>query len=219
MADLLILNKTRPEFNETYLRRMAITNFGAGHETTCSALTASIAMIGSHAVTQERVAEEVRQSSMEYDSLRWLPYTMASIKEAQRLYPAVSMPLSRKVPAGGMHAHGHSLPPGTIVGCNPVALHRNIEIFGADAEVFNPERWLTDNAAARRNMNRYNLTYGGGNRTCPGRHLAEMIVGKTIPALVRNFDIRVTMPSEDEIDFYFMAMLTGVKARFVTKLI
>jgi cytochrome P450 len=34
------------------------------------------------------------------------------------------------------------IPGETIVGINPVVLHRNQEIFGYDAERFRPERWL-----------------------------------------------------------------------------
>ena len=104
------------------------------------------------------------------------------------------------------------------MGCNPVALHRNPVIFGADAAEFNPDRWLQSDMEARRAMERYNLTWGGGGRTCPGRHLAEMVVYKVIPALLREFEIEVTrMPKDNEVEYYFMAMLTGVKARFIPR--
>lgn len=224
LADLIQLHKDKPAFSETYLRRLAITNFGAGHETMCSALTAAVAMIGSHDTTRERVTREVRTATdhgpMSYDNAIRLRVTQASIREAQRLYPVIGMSLPRRVPAGGMRAHGHYFPPGTTVGCNPASLHRNPDIFGTDAEEFNLDRWLRDgdgNDDAVRTMERYNLTWGGGARRCPGRHLAELIVYKVIPALVKEFDIEVTMPPEEEIRFYFMAMLTGVKARFLPR--
>lgn len=218
VADLIRLHKERPEFNEQYLRRMAITNFGAGHETTTSTLISVLAMMGLHGQVQQRVAQEIQQSSdpLGYDAAVQLEFTQASIKEAQRLHPVIGMSLPRTVPKEGMHLHGLHIPPGTTVGCNPVALHRNPEIFGQDAEAYNPARWLK-NEIERKEMDRYNLIYGGGARTCPGRHLAEMLVTKITVALIRHFDIKVVMPSEDEVSYYFMAMLTGVKVRFVPR--
>ncbi|AEO59477.1 hypothetical protein MYCTH_2119688 [Thermothelomyces thermophilus ATCC 42464] len=216
LENLISLHKERPEFNETYLRRLAVTNFGAGHETMCSALTAAMAMIGSHHGVRRRVAEEVRSDpdASEADNGLRLRYTRASIKEAQRLHPVIGMSLSRKVPQGGTLLHGLYFPAGTTVGCNPVALHRNPNIFGEDAGRYNPDRWLQDDGVVRR-MERFNLTWGGGARSCPGRHLAELVVHKVVPALFKEFDIEITaMPEETEMPSYFMAMMTGVKAKF-----
>nr|A0A1B4XBI3.1 RecName: Full=Cytochrome P450 monooxygenase sdnT; AltName: Full=Sordarin/hypoxysordarin biosynthesis cluster protein C [Sordaria araneosa]BAV32164.1 cytochrome P450 monooxygenase [Sordaria araneosa] len=237
LTDLIQLHKAKAEFTEQYLRRMAITNFGAGHETMCSALTSIMAMVGSHPAVQGRIIDELGshgylpstctskdqkpiagQTHIDYDAAASLTYCLAAIKEAQRLYPVIGMSLSRKVPASGLSVHDVYIPPGTTVGCSPVSLHRNTTIFGDDASCFNPERWLQDNVEARRAMERYNLTWGGGGRTCPGRHLAEMVVWKVVPALLREFEVVVTkMPNDVEVEYYFMAMLTGVRARFIPR--
>lgn len=230
MADLIQLHQDRPgEFKEQYLRRMAITNFGAGHETMTSTLISTFAMLGAHPDAQRRAAHEIRRTcsgpvdvvAVAYDdAVRLLPLTQASVREAQRLHPVIGMALPRRVPKGGMAVHGLSLPPGTTVGCNPVSLHRSRDIFGDDAEVFRPQRWLGGEGGEEgdvRAMERYNLIWGGGARTCPGRHLAEMLVSKIVPALVANFQVEVTIPPEDEIPYYFMAMLTGVRARFIPR--
>ncbi|KAK3951370.1 cytochrome P450, partial [Pseudoneurospora amorphoporcata] len=292
LEDLINLHKSRPDqFTETYLRRMATTNFGAGHETLCSALTACMAMVGTHEAVQERVAEEVggylRGQHEEaggtgsgtmvvpFDTAaKQLPYTLAAIKEAQRLHPVIAMSLSRTVPkveGGGVVINGYRVPEGTTVGCNPVALHRNSDIFGADAHVYDPSRWLQTNTNPEpeaeptsdsasdsdsdsnsdpdpdsdpdlpsedhhqpqdqaedmedimekkrlREMLHLNLTYGGGARTCPGRHLAELIVWKAVPRLIAEFRVEVThMPAEEEMERYFMSMLTGVKVRFLER--
>jgi len=217
MSDLVRLHASRPEFKDAYLRRMIITNFGAGHETTCSALTSAIALIGCRPGVQEEVWREIEDWNRDLEDENSLKYTMACIKEAQRLHPVIGMSLSRKVPASGMAAHGHYFPPGTVVGCNPVALHRNPEIYGRHAKEFDPERWMTGDIERRRAMARYNLTYGGGRRSCPGQHLAELIVHRVVPVLFKEFEIQVTMPHEEEIQYYFMAMLTGVKVRFLQR--
>ncbi|KAL8307418.1 hypothetical protein RB597_001013 [Gaeumannomyces tritici] len=189
MADLVKLHKERPEFTATYLHRMAITNFGAGHETMCSALTAAMAMLGSSPDVQDRVVRD-QQGLADAGNGNWspAPYTVAAVKEAQRLYPVIGMSLPREVPVGGTHLHGVFLPAGTTVGINPVSLHRNEQIFGPDAHLFNPERWL--DPAKSRAMDRCNLTWGGGARTCPGRHLAELILYRTVARLILEFEAR-----------------------------
>ncbi len=221
LADLIQLHKKRPEFTEAYLRRLAVTNFGAGHETMCSALTAAMAMIGSHPEVQRRAADEIRGSPNAYslDNAVRLRYTQASIKEAQRLHPVLGMSPSRKVPAGGFFLHGRVFPAGTTVGCHPTALHRNPDIFGANADEYNPDRWLLgDDPATVRIMDKINLTWGGGSRSCPGRHLAELVLNKVVPALLGEFDVEITtLPRDSEMPRYFMSMLTGVKARFIPR--
>lgn len=218
LAELIRLHKDHPDFTENYLRRMAVTNFGAGHETLCSTLTAAIAMIGSHPHVHRKVASEVRSvhGDGSHNNGSSIPYTLAAIKESQRLYPVIGMSLSRKVPAGGTSLHGHFLSEGTTVGCNPTALHRNQAIFGPDADIFNPDRWLRRDGPEQASvMERVNLIWGGGGRICPGRHLAELIVFKVVPALLREFDVEITtMPKESDMPCYFMAMMTGVKVRF-----
>lgn len=231
-AELILLHKSKPAFTSDYLQRMIMTNFGAGHETTTSALTSAISMIATHPVTQRRILASLKHSdsTIPYATVMTNDhkYTRAAIKEAQRLYPVIGMSLSRSVPAGGVHIDGQYLPAGTTIGCNPASLHRNAEIFGADADEYNPERWLVsddddddDNGAARarvRDMERCNLIYGAGARTCPGRNLAELILLKVVPTLIRHFDVRVTcMPADEEMCYYFMAMMTGVKVRFVQR--
>lgn len=228
-AGLISLHKSKPDFTPDYLQRMIMTNFGAGHETTTSALTSAIAMIATHTAAQRRILTSLKHavSPIPYAIVMTdaHKYTRAAIKEAQRLYPVIGMSLSRSVPAGGVHLDGQYLPAGTTIGCNPVSLHRNVEIFGADAEEYNPERWLVndddgdDAARARvRDMERCNLIYGAGARMCPGRNLAELILLKVVPTLIQNFDVRVTcMPADEEMCYYFMAMMTGVKVRFVQR--
>ncbi|KAF4982210.1 hypothetical protein FZEAL_2094 [Fusarium zealandicum] len=219
LTDLIQLHKCKPDFTDTYLRKMAITNFGAGHETMASTLTSIIALLGSHEDVQARVSQELLESheSTRYSTVTRLPVMQALIKEAKRLYPVISMSLPRKVPKGGLDLHGYHFPSDTVVGCNPVALHRNCEIFGPDSHIFNIDRWTTADPDTARTMERISLSWGGGSRTCPGRHLAELVVFKVVPALVKEFKIEAVLPPEDKRRSYFLSMLTGVKARFIEK--
>jgi cytochrome P450 len=218
LDELIQLHKAKPEsFTLDYLRRMAMTNFGAGHETMTSAMISALAMIGTHPEVQTRIHTELdAQAGQELSSsnVQMLPYTLAAIKEAQRLYPVIGMSLPRVVPAEALELHGYTFPPGTTVGCAPVALHRNASVFGPDADTYRPERWLEADLETKNTMERVNLTYGGGARSCPGKHLAELVVYKLVASILNEFDVVVDMPLEEDIRYYFLAMLTGTRVRF-----
>jgi cytochrome P450 len=216
-GDLIRLHQEKPEFTEAYLRKMIVTNFGAGHETMASTLTSLMAMIGTHRDVQGRLAEEVRQNHacphnpLDQDHLSYLH---AVLKESKRLHPVVAMSLPRSVPAAGLTLHGYFFAAGTTVGCSPIALQRNEEICGPGPSTFNPDRWQDEKRA--RDMEMYSLSWGGGARSCPGRHLAEMLVWNICIAIIAEFDIEVVkVPTEDEMPTYFLSMMTGVKARFI----
>lgn len=216
-ADLIRLHQDRPDFTETYLRKMIMTNFGAGHETMASTLTSIMTMVGSHPDIQNTLADEVRLMGKWpsfYSREGEAPFLQAVIKESKRVHPVISAALPRQVPESGLHLHGVHIPPGTTVGCSPVALHRNEDICGPHPHAFEPSRWLLDSERAR-DMEVFSLAWGGGARTCPGRHLAEMMVWKVVAALLNDFEVEVEIPDDKCMPTYFLSMMTGVKARFV----
>jgi cytochrome P450 len=45
-------------------------------------------------------------------------------------------------------------------------VHYDKEVFGDDAEIFNPERWIEDDAVQ---MEKAMLQFGAGTRTCIGK--------------------------------------------------
>lgn len=213
MTDLIDLHKRKPEFTETYLRRMAVTNFGAGHETLAATLTSTFTLLASDTISYQRVATEARGQvePASFAVASDLPLLQVAIKEAKRLRPVIGMSLSRRVPHGGFVLHDHFFPAGTTVGCNPTALHCNADICGSAPDTYNIDRWL--DPCASKDMETFSLSWGGGSRTCPGRHLAELIVYKTVAALVQCFDMEVNVPAEEDMPSYFMSMPTGVKVQ------
>jgi hypothetical protein len=64
------------------------------------------------------------------------------MKEAMRLHPGVGFPLERYVPKGGLVVGDVLLPEGTIVGMNAWVIHHDKTIYGEDADMFRPERWM-----------------------------------------------------------------------------
>jgi cytochrome P450 len=59
-----------------------------------------------------------------------------------RIHPAVGFPLERYVPEGGAEVCGYSLPAGTNISTSAPLMHMDKGVFGHDARIFRPERWL-----------------------------------------------------------------------------
>ena len=136
-----------------------------------------------------------------------LPYLDAVVREAMRMHPAVGMILERYVPDSGLHLpDGSFLPTGVIVGMNPYIIARNQDIWGDDAEIFRPERWLRDEEHHEsdedyqerlRCMNRADLSFGAGSRICIGKNLALLEMYKVIATLVMRYKIELAHPDRD----------------------
>jgi hypothetical protein len=84
--------------------------------------------------------------NIRYSEARKLPYLNACCLEGMRLHPSIGLTLPRHVPAEGCTIAGHWFPGGTRVGINAAVLHRDKDVFGLDADDFNPERWFRNDA-------------------------------------------------------------------------
>lgn len=126
-----------------------------------------------------------------YDAVTKLPYLQACITESMRLTPTIAVSLPRIVPAGGCTILGHFIPAGTVVGVNPYIIQRSPEIFGSDAEVFRPERWIEASATKRLEMESVSLAFGGASRSCPGKNLAWLCMSKATAGIMKSFEIEV----------------------------
>ncbi|KAF4334064.1 cytochrome p450 oxidoreductase [Fusarium beomiforme] len=172
-------------------------NLLAGSDTTAISLRATIYYLLKNPEYFAKAQAEVDQADQEgklskyitYAECLQLPYLQAVMKEAMRCCPGVSFPLERIVPAGGAQLCGVHLQEGTIVGINPAVIHRDKSIFGRDADKFNPERWLGPDTENIKKMDRHLMTFGYGSRTCIGKNISIMEMGKLVPAMLRNFDI------------------------------
>ena len=118
------------------------------------------------------------------------PYYVACVSEAMRVNPATPSIFPRLVSKGGIELDGKYVPEGTEITANPYLVHRDTNVFGPDANVFRPERWLEDEKKVR-NYTNYTMTFGYGSRACLGQHLARMEMYKAPLQLLRTFDVVV----------------------------
>ncbi|KAL0072769.1 hypothetical protein AAF712_000532 [Marasmius tenuissimus] len=132
----------------------------AGHETSATSLTWVLYELARHPEVQKKLREEIRAtearnkanfSANDFDSM---PYMAAVLKESLRLHPAVYqnyrravkddvLPLSKPImTASGEVLNELPVGKGTKVVLSIAAYNRDKDVFGEDADVYNPDRWL-----------------------------------------------------------------------------
>lgn len=151
----------------------AVTLFGAGHETTATALTWAWYLLATHAEAYEAVRHEVDRvlggRSPTYDDLVSLPYTLQVLKESLRLYPPAYG--TSRVALREVVVDGYRIRKGQTVVIAPYAIHRRSGYF-PNPERFDPERFALER---ERQLPRYAfLPFGAGPRICIGNHFALM---------------------------------------------
>jgi cytochrome P450 len=86
----------------------------------------------------------------------------------------------KEVPPGGdTLADGRFLPGGTRIGQNVLGMQRRRDIYGDDADVFRPERWLGVAPERRQLMAQtVELVFGYGRWGCLGKPVAFLELNK-----------------------------------------
>jgi cytochrome P450 len=85
-----------------------------------------------------------------------------------RVHPGVRSPLWRITPKGGATICGHFIPEGTEVGMIAWVVHQDKRVFGQDANVFRPERWLDSDTPKIAAMDRAFFSVGPSVFCCRG---------------------------------------------------
>lgn len=160
-----------------------------------------------------------------YTTCLTLPYLQACLRESLRILPPVATGgFYKDVGSAGDTIAGFELPEGTKVatGAAIYAMCRSRLVYGEDADVFRPERWLEAEEAARLETLQLNsleekegmmtgevgeagrrlkemettlgLIFGHGQFECVGRKLAMMQMNKVVAELVRRYDFTVLNP-------------------------
>ncbi|KAI1615398.1 cytochrome P450 [Exophiala viscosa] len=134
-----------------------------------------------------------------------LPYLQAVIKEGLRMHPATGLPIWRTVPEGGATIAGVEFRAGANVGINSWVAHHNKDVFGEDAALFRPERWLSSTSSPEQlaAMEKYYMPFGLGSRTCIGKNISLLEISKLVPHLIRHYEFRLLTPTWTSFNNWF----------------
>ncbi|KAJ6505225.1 cytochrome P450 [Mycena sanguinolenta] len=182
----------------------------AGHETTANTLAFGLLELARNLEFQQKLREELntRQGNISYDSL---PLLNAFVKEVLRVYPAAALrervalkdeiiPLSEEiVTTTGEHITHIPIRKGDQVVLALASYQRLQSLWGEDADVFNPYRWIEGRVHHGEAIGPYAnlLSFFGGPHVCPGWRFAVLEMQVIIFALIRK--ISFTLPPNETI--------------------
>ncbi|KAF8632403.1 hypothetical protein AX17_004844 [Amanita inopinata Kibby_2008] len=168
--------------DQTVLRDEILNILLAGRDTTTNTITYSLYMLAEHPKVLERLRKEVLEIVGEsrrptYDDMREMKYLRAVINETLRLYPAVPFNVrATTVPTVWPSKTGQRpfyIPPNTKTPYSVFMMHRRTDLWGPDAEEFDPDRFLDERLRKYVTPNPFIfLPFNAGPRICLGQQFA-----------------------------------------------
>jgi phenylacetate 2-hydroxylase len=196
-----ILKGDETRLTEVEVSSICLSLVSGGFETIPATLASCIGSLATETgqIFQERAYEDIRRyySNLEDVFLESfvkekVPYVNALVKEAERYYTASAMNLPRKTTVDIAWDNGVIIPAKTMVLVNLQAANHDVDHFGDDAVVFNPERWLEypENIPVGRSMQGLpHMSFGAGARACSGQLVANRVMYTALVRLLSSYRI------------------------------
>nr|POF12805.1 benzoate 4-monooxygenase [Quercus suber] len=168
----------------------ALTQLIAGSDTTSNTSCALLFHCLQHPEVVRKLQAELDKAlpSNEvpsFDQVRDLPYMDMVVQETLRIHSTSSQGLPRLVPPGpGVDLAGHHFPQGVVLSVPAYTMHHSHAIWGADADVFRPERWETVTEQQKAAF----IPFSYGPRACVGRNVAEMELALIVATVFRRYE-------------------------------
>ncbi|MEU0199978.1 MULTISPECIES: cytochrome P450 [unclassified Streptomyces] len=197
-GDLLdrMLETAHPETGERLelrnVRRQVITFLVAGHETTSGALSFALHYLSRHPEVAARARAEVDRvwgdtAEPAYEQVARLRYVRRVLDESLRLWPTAPA-FAREAREDTVLAGEHPMRRGAWALVLTPMLHRDPEVWGADAERFDPDRF--EARAVRSRAPHTFKPFGTGARACIGRQFALHEATLVLGLLLRRYELR-----------------------------
>ncbi|CAG9807506.1 unnamed protein product [Chironomus riparius] len=177
------------EMTEDQIKDSIFTVIGAGFETTGTASAHCILFLAMHPEIQEKVHQEIMSVfpsddiEITYDTLSELSYLENVMKESLRLGPTVHS-IAREAMDNFEISPGKVIKRGSIFCINIYGLHHRKDLWGEDAELFNPDRFLPEYFDGKQ---QYFIPFSIGRRNCLGYRYAYTSFKVMMVKLLRNF--------------------------------
>ncbi|EEB96393.1 hypothetical protein MPER_04481 [Moniliophthora perniciosa FA553] len=180
----------------------------AGHETSGNTLIWLFYELARHAADQERLIKEIHQvreqkgsnsdlTASDYDSM---PFLNAIVKETLRLHPIATrlvreaseddvIPLEYPIPsASGDMISEIPVVKGQRIMTSVIGYNYLTQVWGEDADEWNPERHLDAKRATMLGVYGNLMTFGAGVRACLGWRFAIYEIQTVTALLVESFE-------------------------------
>lgn len=128
-----------------------------------------------------------------------VPYVVALVREMLRFYVALPI-LPPRQTMTSFNWRGTTIPKGLSVYMNAQAINHDVNAYGSDTNLFDPERWLDDEVQTSPPLP-YHFSFGAGSRVCTGIALTNRFMYATFVRLIVSFKITASKESPPVTDY------------------
>ncbi|XP_062559056.1 cytochrome P450 4C1-like [Armigeres subalbatus] len=184
------------------------TMIGAGTDTSAHVIAFTLLQLAWDSHYQQKVYEEIvqvfpeKEPNVTMERLSELKLTEMVLNEILRLYPAG--PILLRENKAKTTLCDQQLPKGCMFAINIFNIHRRKDLWGPDADCFNPERFSPERSAGRHPF--AFLGFSGGPRNCLASRYAMISMKIMILFLMKSFRFKTNIRKED-IRFKYDAFL------------
>ncbi|KAK7438608.1 hypothetical protein VKT23_017942 [Stygiomarasmius scandens] len=168
----------------------------AGHETTSGTMSFTIYYLLKHPEVMEKLRNEVDEiigdQPAEVRDLNRMPYLHAVLREAMRLQPTAAIRVVNSVEDTTIGNGRYFLPKGAAIALLTWDAHRDVAVWGEDAEEFRPERMLEGRFESLP-LNAWQ-PFGYGMRSCIGRSFAWQEMCLVLASIIQHFELSLADP-------------------------
>uniref|UniRef100_W8BQS0 Putative cytochrome P450 313a4 n=1 Tax=Ceratitis capitata TaxID=7213 RepID=W8BQS0_CERCA len=200
LINLTLKAMRQGQFTEKDVEIECFTMIAASYETSASAAFSCLVMLAMHPEIQERVFQEIRSvypdgiTSVEYEDLKKFSFLDRFIAEALRLAPPIPY-IGRQTVKETELLPGLTLPKNMQIIIPIYELHRRKELWGPDADRFNPDNFLPENVAKRHPYS--HMIFSKGARNCIGFRYADFSLRVLLINLIRSLKLSTSFKYED----------------------
>ena len=185
-------------FSTDMLLDHVMTSIAVGHITTSMTFDWCMYQLTLNPEWQTRLREEIRamlpggMENVDASNIESLPWLNAICSETLRFYPP--LPLTTRVAVRDTKILDTRVPSGTTVVYCADAINHDKTLWGSDAHIFDPERWMGPGRAATggAKSNYAFLTFSAGPKNCIGQAWERAELACLVAATIGRFQIEIT---------------------------
>lgn len=187
------------KFTDDEIRDHVYSVVAAGYETSSLLTAYTVLLLAMHPTIQDRVYDEIKlmnksdENGIDNEYLQRLSYLDMVIKETMRLFPVT--PIIGRKTHEEMDLNELKFPKEVTLVISIFSLHRRKDVWGENAELYNPDHFLPENIAKRHPYSY--IPFSSGSRNCLGNNYAMLAIKIMLVKLLKTFKVTTNLKYED----------------------
>lgn len=197
----LIRLRNKGLITDTELRDQVHLIIFAGQDTSSYSIAMTLLLMAMHPKVEQRVIDELNtvfgdlsiESDLTMEQINKLVYLEQVIKETLRVYPVA--PFILRHCTEDTQLSNFMIPKDTEVIVSVFTAHRRKDVWGEDADEFNPDRFSKE-ISAKRNPYAF-MAFSNGPRNCIGRRFAFISIKTVLTKILRKYRFSTHLGMDD----------------------